>query len=75
MKILRIYNQHRRDCWVDVKCEGCGHTMTIKMAYDDRNYWDNVIPNRKCPQCNKSSSDLESKTEFIQTKYQPEQVV
>lgn len=24
MKILKIYNQSRRDCWVDVECENCG---------------------------------------------------
>ena len=70
MKVLKIYNQHRRDCWVDVECENCGHKKTIKTAYDDRNYWDNVIPNIKCPVCGKSTNDLKIKIkQHIETKY------
>ena len=58
MRVLKIYNQHRRDCWCDLECENCGYRETIKGAYDDRNYWDNVIPNRKCKKCGKSTNDL-----------------
>ena len=75
MKVIKKYHQSRRDCWIDLKCENCGHETTFEGAYDDRNYWDNVIPNRKCPQCNKSTLDLGLKPKFIQTKYQPWQVV
>jgi len=70
MKVLKIYNQHRRDCWCDLKCENCGYQETIKSAYDDRNYWDNVIPNRKCEKCNKSTNDLSIRIkQRISTKY------
>jgi len=69
MKVLRIYNQFRRDCDADLECEGCGNKETEKDAYDDRNYWDDVIPARKCKNCNKSAKDLGSEIKKIQTKY------
>jgi len=40
MRVLKIYNQYRRDCWADVECENCGYKKTIKSAYDDRKYKD-----------------------------------
>jgi len=70
MKIVKIYNQIRRDCWCDLECEECGNKETRKSAYDDRNYWDNVIPNAKCTKCGKSSNNLGLRiTQNIQTKY------
>ena len=70
MKVLKIYNQYRRDCWCDLKCENCGYQETVEYAYDDRNYWDNVIPNRKCKKCNKSTNDLDIRIkQRISTKY------
>ena len=68
MKVIKRYNQNRRDLTIDLECEGCGEKQT-RGAYDDRNYWDNVVPNFKCPKCNKSSNDLGTKKEFIGTKY------
>lgn len=75
MKVTNKYNQHRRDCSCDLECEGCGYKETNKHAYDDRNFWDNVIPNRKCGECGKSSKDLGVKIESVQTRYGDYEVV
>jgi len=69
MKVISKYNQMRRDCNVDLECEDCGELRTITNAYDDRNYWDNVIPSYKCKKCGKSTNDLGLKPEFTQTRY------
>ena len=69
MKVIRIYNQHRRDCHCDLECESCGNKETITSAYDDDNYWVNVIPNKKCSKCNKSTKELGLSSDKIQTKY------
>jgi Zn finger protein HypA/HybF involved in hydrogenase expression len=68
MKVIKKYNQYRRDLTVDLKCESCGEEQT-KRAYDDRNFWDNVVPDFKCPKCKKSSKDLGTETEFVPTEY------
>lgn len=73
MKVTRIFNQFRRDCACDLECENCGNKKTNCGAYDDRNYWDNVIPNQKCKKCKKSTNDLDIKIkQNIQTKYPDE---
>jgi uncharacterized Zn finger protein len=69
MQVIKKYNQIRRDCHVDLECESCGNKKTLTGAYDDRNYWDNVVPSFKCEKCGKSSKDLGTKTKFIKTKY------
>lgn len=69
MKLLKKYSQYRRDCRMDIECEGCGHTETNISAYDDRNFWDNVLPNRKCPQCEESTVSLGVEPQGIPTKY------
>ena len=48
MQVIRKYNQMRRDCDIDIKCEACGNEETYQRAYDDRNFWDNVVPSFKC---------------------------
>lgn len=70
MKVLEIYDQMRRDCSCYLECENCGNKETIENAYDDRNYWDNVIPNRNCERCGKSTNELGLKIkQRIETKY------
>lgn len=69
MRVTKKYNQHRRDCTIDMKCEGCGNEQTYGGAYDDRNFWDNVVPNFKCDKCKRSTKDLGLKTEDRQTRY------
>lgn len=75
MKVLEKYNQHRRDCYCDLKCEDCGFEETDKYAYDDRNFWDNVIPNRKCKKCGMSSNELGIKADVVPTRYADYEVV
>lgn len=75
MKILKKYNQHRRDCWCDLECEKCGYQETDKSAYDDRNFWDNVVPNWKCRECGESTKSLGLDVEVMPTKYADYEVV
>ena len=69
MKVIKKYGQHRRDCYVGLECEGCGHEKIGVRAYDDRNMWDNVIPTWKCDKCDKSTNDLGIDKVVIPTKY------
>lgn len=75
MKVTSVYNQHRRDCWCDLECESCGEKQTYKSAYDDRNFWDNVVPSFKCKKCGKSTNDLGEKPAAIATKYDEKEVI
>lgn len=69
MKVTKRYNQHRRDLSIDMECEGCGAKDTYLGAYDDSNFWVNVVPSFKCKGCNKSSNDLGTKPEDTYTRY------
>jgi hypothetical protein len=69
MRVTRRYNQLRRDLDIDMECEGCGATDSYSSAYDDRNFWDNVVPEFKCPNCGKSTKDLNLEPEIMPTKY------
>lgn len=69
MKVTKRYDQYRRDLSIDMVCEGCGATDTYRRAYDDRNFWDNVVPDFKCPKCGKSSNDLGTEKEIMPTRY------
>jgi len=75
MKVLNIYNQFRRDCDCDLECESCGNKETGVSAYDDRNFWDNVVPGMNCRKCGKSTKDIGGEVEKISTKYPEFQVV
>ena len=75
MKVVKKYNQTRRDCWADLVCENCGNKETDKGAYDDRNYWDNVIPSRSCQACGKDTKTLGLQVEHVGTRYAPYEVV
>jgi len=60
----------RRDCYVDLECEECGEVEIKRSAYDDRNMWDNVVPNWKCKKCGKSTNDMDLEIkQYITTKY------
>ena len=69
MKVIKRYNQHRRDLSIDMECENCGNTETYNGAYDDTNFWVNVVPNMDCNACGKSSVDMNIKPDDIHTKY------
>ncbi len=74
MFIKTITDQNRRDFKAVYKCEGCG-AETLGSGYDDRNFHDSVLPDRKCPSCNQSRNDMGLVQPLSQTKYEPWEVV
>lgn len=56
MKIIKTYNWNRRDFYYDAKCEHCEEITKDNGGYDDMNYYNNVVPNLKCPKCLESSN-------------------
>lgn len=68
MKIKQITYQHRRDFTAIYECEGCGHEIKGS-GYDDRNFHENVIPDMKCPNCNKTGKKLNINYRPLATKY------
>lgn len=75
MKVLKKHSQHRRDCRCDLECEACKHVEDNVYAYDDRNFWDNVIPNKKCEECGESTKSLGVAVESVATRYAAHEVV
>ena len=69
MKVTKRYNQHRRDLSIDMECEGCGATDSYGNAYDDANFWVNVVPSFKCKECGKSTKDLGLEPKDTYTRY------
>jgi len=69
MKVIRRYNQMRRDLHIDMECESCGTKDTYGNAYDDQNFWVNVVPDFKCPECGKSTKDLGLEPTNTSTRY------
>jgi len=56
MSIKEIKNQNRRDFTAIYECEHCGYEEE-GYGYDDRNFHDNVIPNKICEKCGKKAPD------------------
>ena len=72
MKITKTYNWNRRDFCYDAKCEHCGHEVKNNHGgYDDDNYYNNVIPNWKCPKCGENSNSKEDINDIPRTKIIP----
>ena len=69
MQVIKKYDQYRRDLYIDIKCEDCGATQIKVEAYDDSNFWANVVPKFKCEECGKSSNDLGIAPKDTSTKY------
>lgn len=69
MKIKKFISQNRRDFWADYECECCGYIEEHQSGYDDANFHNNVIPNKKCPKCGKSSLDANEDYRPLTTKY------
>ena len=69
MRLLRKYNQYRRDCTIDAQCENCSETKEGIEAYDDDNYWVNVLSDMKCESCGETTKSLGIQQEVIVTKY------
>ena len=55
MHIKKILSRNRRDFHAIYQCEHCG-TTEGGSGYDDTNFYQNVIPNQKCPECGKTAS-------------------
>lgn len=75
MKILETYDWNRRDFSATLQCESCEHKQTQTGCYDDFFYHNNVIPDIKCKNCDKSSKDLGSELEQTKLKYSPSQII
>ena len=71
MKLIEIIAQSRRDFQGKYECEFCGHIETDSGmdSYDDRYFHVNVIPNKKCKECGKSTLSEGGIIQNTQTKY------
>lgn len=56
MKIKKIISQHRRDFTALYVCEHCGHEHEGS-GYDDAYFHQEVIPEKKCPECGKKAPE------------------
>lgn len=56
MKIKEITYQVRRDFTAIYVCEHCGHEEKGS-GYDDEYFHKNVIPKKKCKNCEKTAGD------------------
>jgi len=74
MKIKQFIRQHRRDFIAIYVCEDCGYEHQ-KSGYDDRNFYDNVVPNMKCVKCGLSRNDMGLEVIQTQTKYPEEFII
>ena len=71
MKIKEIKSQYRRDFRAIYQCEHCNHEYEGS-GYDDAHFHEEVIPNKKCPECGKKAPDT---YRALTTKYKPNQIV
>lgn len=57
MKIIKTYSWNRRDFSYDAECEACKHVECDVNGYDDAHYYNEVLPDKKCPECGHKSRD------------------
>jgi hypothetical protein len=74
MKIKQITSQNRRDFYAIYKCEFCGHEETGS-GYDDRNFHDNVVPDKECTSCKKSTNSEGGTPDSRPTRYPENKIV
>lgn len=55
MRIKEFTYRNRRDFKAIFECEHCGFEKE-EWGYDDANFHRNVIPNMKCPECDKKAA-------------------
>lgn len=58
MHIIKFLSRHRRDFSAQLKCESCGAEDKLTTGYDDEYYHNEVLPNRRCPQCQESTNSI-----------------
>ena len=77
MILIEKMDQIRRDFQGKYECQNCRHIMIDKSlsSYDDDYFHNQVIPNKKCEKCGKSTNDLGLKNERMATKYAPHEVI
>lgn len=56
MIIKEILSQNRRDFTAIYECEHCGDTYEGN-GYDDSNFHQNIVPDKKCKKCGKTAKD------------------
>jgi transcription elongation factor Elf1 len=69
MKIKQFISQHRRDFTALMECEFCNHQKMNNSGYDDRYYYNTVIPDMKCDKCGKSTNSEGGDITLHATKY------
>jgi transcription elongation factor Elf1 len=69
MKLTEITSQYRRDFYATYECEFCNHIEKNVSGYDDANFHNNVIPNRKCKVCGESTLSKGGEPQEVKTKY------
>ena len=71
MKLIEIISQSRRDFKGVYECQFCNSVEKDSGmdSYDDRYYHDEVIPNKKCKSCGKSTVSEGDTIENTPTKY------
>jgi hypothetical protein len=74
MIIKKVLTYCRRDFTATLECEFCKAMDHLSSGYDDSNYHNNVLANRKCKNCDKSSISGKSKIIPKEPKY-PENFV
>lgn len=60
MFIRKYKTQHRRDFTALLECEGCKHQENLETGYDDEYYHNEILPNRKCPNCGETTNTLDN---------------
>jgi hypothetical protein len=77
MVITQKFNWNRIDFSYTAKCENpeCGKETTCTSGYDDDNYYQNVVPNQKCPHCKKSTNDMKLPIAPGELKYDPNRII
>lgn len=53
MRLIKITSRFRRDCWATLECEHCEREAHKVPCYDDRDFWEHHLPERKCQHCGK----------------------
>lgn len=55
MIIIKINKQIRSFVWVKLECEFCGYISENACGHNKTDFFESLIPESKCPECNKTS--------------------
>jgi rubrerythrin len=65
MKLIRKIGQRRRDFRADYQCEFCHAIRENIPGYDDLHYYNETIPDMKCPSCGRSTNGMHAPHQHI----------